>query len=99
MGQRREAPRALTQGPEWRGRREAAPLGSHSGAKAINPGSARAAPSHPECLLPHWPAAIETSLPDESSAGASGSVADAIEQFKAGKLAAVTAADVAGPWT
>jgi hypothetical protein len=44
-------------------------------------------------------AAIETSLLDESSAGASGSVADAIEQFKAGKLAAVTAADVAGPWT
>jgi len=57
-------------------------------------GSALASRMPPSSL-----AAIETSLLDESSAGASGSVADAIEQFKAGKLAAVTAADVAGPWT
>jgi hypothetical protein len=46
-GLRRDATRAPTQGPEWRGDFRVArhALKSHSGATAINPGSARAAPS------------------------------------------------------
>lgn len=56
------------------GAAQAAPLRSHSGAKAINPGSARAEPSPRESLLPHWPAAIATSLAADSSAGVSSNV-------------------------
>jgi len=46
--------RSAVQGPEWRGG-ASRPLRSHSGAKALNPGSARAAPSHSEKPPSLWP--------------------------------------------